>query len=204
MLRESGHRKPRPLPASLRPGGGLEPCRTAKDPRPPAAHPPGWVTSLSVSITANAPHETARWAWHLYPQPHPHRVEISTRFFTRRAPFLTPRSKRLRQGFSAVFVHRRALQSTHRRMSFLPPQLQAAAPQTMPSLYFHLSPGISESPERWNKQELPFSLYFGENEAQRSKMTSADTSGNSNHLQTAWLTVLHSSHTLSGSQNLLF
>lgn len=49
MLRESGHRKPRPLPASLRPGGGLEPCRTAKDPTPPAAHPPGWVASLSPS-----------------------------------------------------------------------------------------------------------------------------------------------------------
>lgn len=40
MLRDSGHRKPRPLPASLRPGGGLEPCRTAKDPTPPATHPP--------------------------------------------------------------------------------------------------------------------------------------------------------------------
>ena len=146
MLRESGHRKPRPLPASLRPGGGLEPCRTAKDPTPPAAHPPGWVASLSVSITANAPHETASWSWHLYPQPHPHRVEISTRFFTRRAPFLTLRSKRLRQGFSAVFVHPRALQSTRRRMSFLPPHLQAAAPPKRCRAFTFTSPLASQSP----------------------------------------------------------
>ena len=80
----------------------------------------------------------------------------------------------------------------------------SCTPKTMPSLYFHISPGISQPPERWNKQELPFPLNFGENEAQRSKMTSADTSGDSNHRQTAWLTVLHSSHTPSGSQNLLF
>lgn len=132
------------------------------------------------------------------PSPTPSRWEHLPGSSQGTAPFLTPRSKRLRKGFSACVCASQALQSTHRRMSFLPSHLQAVAPpKTMPSLYFHISPGISQPPKRWNKQELPFPLYFGKNETQGSKMTSADTSGDSNHSQTAWLTVLPSSHTLS-------
>lgn len=146
MPRELRHRKPRPLPASLRPGGGLEPCRTAKDPTPPATHPPGWVASLSVSITTNTPHETARWAWHLHPQPHPHRVEISTRLFTRRAPFLTPRSKRLRQGFSArVCASQGSPVDTQENELLATSSAGSCTPKMMPSFTF-TSPLASQSP----------------------------------------------------------
>ena len=114
---------------------------------------------------------------------------------------LNPNKQKTKKGvLGTMFLGPRTLQSMHRRTSFLPPHQQGSrTPKMMPGLYFHhTSPWISQPFESWNNQESPFPLNFGKNEAQRSKMTLADTSGDSDHLQTAQLTVLHSSHTIIG------
>ena len=173
MLRDSGHRKPRPLPASLRPGGGLEPCRTAKDPTLPATHPPR-LGCLFFHLHHHPMHPVKHHAWPgtYTPAPTPAGGNIH-QVFTRRARFLTPRSKRLRKGFSAhVCASQGSPVNTQENELLATSYAGSCTPKTMPSLYFHISPGISQPPERWNKQELPFPLYFGENEAQRSEMTS--------------------------------
>lgn len=115
----------------------------------------------------------------------------STRLFHKgRRPFLTPRSKRLRKGLSACVCASQALQSTHRRMSLPSHSVCSCTPKTMPSLLLSHLPGISQPLKMGISRNWVFPLYFGKNETQGSKMTSADTSGDSNHSQTAWLTVL--------------
>ena len=103
-------------------------------PLPPSPPPP------------NTPRETPRWAWHLHPSPTPSRWEHPPGSSQRRARFLTPRSKRLRKGFSARVCASQGLQSTHRRTSFLPPHLQAVAPPKRCQAFTFTSPLASHSP----------------------------------------------------------